>query len=120
VPQITVEWSGNFAAFDAGTFARHIHLRLGEHADAALANCKTRLVRHDAFLVSDGDPAGAFIHVDLRILPGRSAQQKQSLGAAVLTDLEQAVAHAAGFDLQLTVEVRELDGDNYHKRRLSP
>ncbi len=121
MPQITIEFSANLGtAFAAPAFARQLHGRLVEHADAALANCKTRLVRHDGFLIGDGDPGAAMVHVDLRVLPGRSEDQKRRLGEAVLADLAAAVGGATGFDIQLTVEVRELDGAHYHKRRVHP
>ena len=118
MPQITIEYSGNIGTgFDAPAFAATVHALLVEHADAALFNCKTRLIEHQRFLIGDGSPANAMIHVDLRILPGRSDAQKRALGEAVIAELEKAV-ETKGLDLQLTTEVRELDAANYHKRRV--
>jgi 5-carboxymethyl-2-hydroxymuconate isomerase len=120
MPQVTIEYSGNLGtAFDSRACARVVHDRLVEHAAAELGNCKTRLIEHGEFLIGDGARQYAMIHVDLRILPGRSDDQKGALGRAVLEALEQALSGVSGLDLQLTVEVRELDGANYHKRRLT-
>ena len=119
MPQISIEYTANIGSgFDAQGFARTVHDLLVEHADASLANCKTRLVEHERFLIGDGSPRNAMIHLDLRILPGRSDEQKRRLGEAAIAALEAATADAADLDLQLTVEVRELDGSNYHKRRI--
>ena len=118
MPQITIEYSDNLGVgFAAAGFARTVHDKLVEFADAELVNCKSRLVKHKV-LIGDGSGSPGMVHVDLRILPGRTADQKRQLGEAVIAALEQATTSASGFDLQLTVEVRELDGTNYHKRRL--
>lgn len=116
MPQIAIEYSSNLAGtIDAEAIGRAVHAALVEHAGADLANCKTRLVRLDHYLIGDGDAKRAMIHADVRILPGRSDDQKRRLGQAVLETLQRSVADISGFDLQLTVEVRELDGSNYHK-----
>jgi 5-carboxymethyl-2-hydroxymuconate isomerase len=39
-------------------------------------------------------------------------------GETVLEELELAVDKPEGLDVQLTVEIRDLDRDNYHKKRL--
>ncbi len=119
MPQISIEYSANLgAAFDAPRFAAAVHQAVVEHAAAELANCKSRLIELTDFLMGDGASERAMVHVDLRILPGRDAEQKSRLGEAVIHLLAEAVGEASGFDLQLTVEVRELDGENYHKRRV--
>jgi len=120
VPQVEIEYSANLGdAFDASAFAQAVHAALVEHADADLLNCKTRLSRLPSYLIGDGSAERAMVHADLRILPGRTEEQKRALADAVLSALERAAAGAAGFDVQLTVEVREL-GPHYLKRRLSP
>lgn len=121
MPQISIEYSANLdAAFDPRQFAARVHEALVEHAAAELLNCKTRLVRLGDHLIGDGAGERAMVHVDLRILPGRDPEQKRRLGETVLARLEEAVAGARDLDAQLTVEVRELDGANYHKRRVRP
>ncbi len=120
MPQVNIEYSANAASqLDLQAIARGVHQRLMEHAGATLAACKTRLTRLDAFLIGDGDPRNAMVHVDLRILPGRTDAQKLALGQSVSTLLQEAAAEVTGLQLQLTVEVRELDGPNYHKTQVT-
>ena len=120
MPQVEIEYSANLAdSFDARAFAGRVHEALVEHAGADLLNCKTRLSALGDYLVGDGAPERAMVHADLRILPGRSDEQKQALAEGVLEALTEAAKGAAGLDVQLTVEVREL-GAHYLKRRLSP
>ncbi len=120
MPQTEIEYSASLGAvFDARRLAGAVHEALVEHAAAELPNCKTRLTELADYLIGDGAPERAMVHVDLRILPGRNDEQKRQLGEAVLGALGEAVAGVSGLDLQLTVEVRELDGANYHKSRLA-
>jgi 5-carboxymethyl-2-hydroxymuconate isomerase len=116
VPQIRIEYSANLTGFDARAFARRVHDHVVATIDTQLANCKTRLVKLDDVVIGDGAETNAMIHVDLRILSGRSGDEKRRLGERVMAELG-AAADPAGLDLQLTLEVRELDSANYHKKR---
>ena len=117
MPQITLEYSANLdEAFDARALALRVHEALVAHADAQPGACKTRLVRHEAVVIGDGGTGEAMVHLDLRILTGRSDAQKQALGEAAIALLEAAIRPPAGVRAQLTCEVRELDRANYHKR----
>jgi 5-carboxymethyl-2-hydroxymuconate isomerase len=120
VPQITIEYSANLAGrFEARGFAARLHGHLVAHADAQIESCKTRLLRLDEVLIGSGEPHRAMVHADVRILTGRSDEQKRLLGEAAIQSLEDAVGGAEGLEVQLTVEVRELDRANYHKRVVS-
>jgi len=119
VPQIAIEYSANLGgAFDARALAAEVHRLIAATVDTDLANCKTRLIALDDYLIGDGSPREAMVHVDLRILSGRSDAQKTALGEAVL---EAALGYIreGSHHIQVTVEVRELDRANYHKRVVS-
>ena len=116
MPQICIEYSGKFGAdFRPRSLAAAVHAHLADIARAELKSCKTRLVEQETF-IGDGSSQNAMVHVDIRLMPGRSDEQKQWLGKAVLASLEEAVGPQSELDLQLTVEVRELEAANYHKR----
>lgn len=58
-----------------------------------------------------GGGRGPFIHAQLRILPGRSEPQKETLSAAVL-----AAIRGEGWGAKvITVEVVDMDGNSYAK-----
>ncbi|HEX8256390.1 MAG TPA: hypothetical protein VF589_02045 [Allosphingosinicella sp.] len=119
MPQISIEYSANIAAtFDARRFTGEAHKLLVAMVETELASCKTRLIELRDVVIGDGSDANAMVHVDLRILSGRTPAQKRQLGEAVMAALAAAVARPEGLDLQLTVEVRDLDRDHYHKQRL--
>jgi len=120
VPQVRIEFSGNLEdSFDARRFALRVHDHLASIADADLASCKTRLIRLDDMVIADGSDDQGMIHVDLRILSGRTDEQKRELGATVMRSLQQDFEEPAGLNVQLTVEVRDMDRDFYHKVRLA-
>ena len=120
MPQVRIEYSGNLEdGFDARRFALRVHDHLMSVAGADLASCKTRLIRLDDVVIADGSDGQGLIHVDLRILSGRTDEQKRELGAAVMRSLQQEFAKPGGLEVQLTVEVRDMDRDFYHKVRLA-
>jgi len=120
VPQIAIEYSANLAAdFDAPALALRIHGLIGPTIDTELGNCKTRLREIERWAIGDGSPDLAMLHVDLRILSGRTAEQKTRLGEAVLGAASEALGAPKGLKVQLTVEVRDLDRDHYHKRLIA-
>ena len=88
-----------------------------------IGGVRTRAERRDHFMVADGDPENAFIHVTARIGPGRSAEVKKAASAAILAALEPLIEKAfQSRGLGITIEVAELDDiavirkNNLHER----
>ncbi|BFM49156.1 5-carboxymethyl-2-hydroxymuconate Delta-isomerase [Marinomonas sp. THO17] len=71
---------------------------------------KLRALPYKDFLTAGTEDA--FIHVTLRILAGRSQQQKQRLSQMVL----DAIMAFALKDVSFTVEVCDMDRDTYCKK----
>nr|WP_313416694.1 isomerase [Brevundimonas diminuta] len=117
MPQITLEHSTHFDATDWRALALEIHRLCVETVGATLPACKTRIVRCDRLIIADGDPDQAMVHCDLRILSGRTQDQKTALGEAVQAALLARVAPYDG-PRQISVEIGNLDHDNYRKATL--
>lgn len=114
MPQITLEHSTHFDATDWRALALEVHRLCVEVVGATTQSCKTRIVRCDRLIIADGDPAQAMVHGDLRILTGRTQEQKTALGDAVLAALQAGLSSYDG-PRQISVEIGNLDRDNYHK-----
>lgn len=72
---------------------------------------KVRAISFDDYLVGNGDRR--FLHVCLKILDGRSPQQKQNLSQSVLQELV-----ALGLsNTEITVDVCDTVGQSYSKHR---
>lgn len=114
MPQITLEHSTHFDATDWRALALEIHRLCVETVGATLPACKTRIVRCEDLIIADGAADQAMVHCDLRILSGRTQAQKTALGEAVQAALLAGVAPYNG-PRQVSVEIGNLDGDNYRK-----
>jgi len=74
------------------------------------AAIKARAHPVDAYWI--GGAKQPFMHIDVKILPGRTAVQKKTLSQSVF----DAVSALLDADVALSVEVNDLDADAYAKR----
>ena len=114
-------WDGRFDPLFA-----QIHGLLHEIGGIRIENCKSRAICHDQYFIGDG-PAGesaarpgarpgAFIHLDLRFLEGRSGEIRQAIGEAVLALLVESFGEVSnGLDLPVTVKVGDIRAAEYFK-----
>ncbi|WP_108649069.1 5-carboxymethyl-2-hydroxymuconate Delta-isomerase [Dongshaea marina] len=86
------------SAFDSGLFRE--------------SDIKTRAIGYEHFKL--GEEHNNFIHLSVKILPGRTDEQKAMLADGVLN----ALGSLAMTDLALSVEVVDLPGDSYIKCNL--
>lgn len=118
MPQIAIEYSANLrGAFDPRALALRIHEIVTSTIDTELLSCKTRIVEHGETVIGDGAVGHAMLHLDIRILSGRSVGEKGRLADAAHAAADAAVTKPDGLLLQVTAEVRDLDSDNYRKLR---
>jgi 5-carboxymethyl-2-hydroxymuconate isomerase len=120
MPQITVEYSAALDdVFARRDFALALHPAAAAIIDSDLDNFKTRFYRVDEAVIGDGADTKAMVHLDLAILPGRDDDTKRQLGTTALDLVCRNLTAPAGLMVQVTVEVRDQDGPNYHKRVLT-
>ncbi|MEG1452786.1 5-carboxymethyl-2-hydroxymuconate Delta-isomerase [Brevundimonas sp.] len=114
MPQITLEHSTHFDTADYRALALEIHQLCVTHVGATIQACKTRIVRVENLIIADGAPEQAMVHCDLRILSGRTQEQKTALVEAVQQAL---LKHLTQYDgpRQISVEIGNLDKPNYRK-----
>lgn len=75
-----------------------------------LAGARTRGVCIDDYLIVDGHPDNAFVHVTLKIGHGRDLQTKKQLGERVFAALREATAPImAARPLGLSMQIDEAD-----------
>jgi 5-carboxymethyl-2-hydroxymuconate isomerase len=124
MPHLIVEYSTNL---DQRISIRDLLKRVHEAALASgvfkIGGIRTRAEPRDLYIVADGDPDNAFIHIEGRIGKGRDAETRRRLAEtllAVLRDQTKNVLETSG--LGLTVEIREIDDtasvrlNNLHER----
>ncbi|MBR7654725.1 MULTISPECIES: 5-carboxymethyl-2-hydroxymuconate Delta-isomerase [Brucella/Ochrobactrum group] len=75
------------------------------------AGARTRGVRVDNYLVVDGHPDNAFVHVLLRVASGRSEADRKAAGERVFAKVKDNLAALmASRPLGLSVQMEESDG----------
>ena len=110
MPHIWIECSANLD-LDTRALMRAVQdAAVGDGSLYPLAGARTRAVRVDDYLIADGHPDNAFVHVLLRIGHGRSAAQQAALGERAFQALRDALApEMARRPLGLSLQVEEAD-----------
>jgi len=115
MPHLKLEYSTNLdAAVASPELLLDLHRTLERVAGITLGNCKSRAIPAPRFVVADGEPGGAFVHLDVRFLEGRPLEVRQALGDALLKRLVDAYG-ADRPGLQVTVEITESPHATYFK-----
>jgi 5-carboxymethyl-2-hydroxymuconate isomerase len=116
VPHLVLEYTANVTQeVDWSALFSRLH-RAVAAAGAPLAGCKSRAVRHEDYFVADGRPGGAFVHLTVGLLSGRTDEAKAAIAGACLQLLvEEYRPSLDSLDLQITVELRDLHRESYQK-----
>ncbi|AJD50199.1 5-carboxymethyl-2-hydroxymuconate isomerase [Thalassospira sp. MBR-102] len=117
MPQLEIEYSANLPITEQlRGLAISLHREIAKAADADLESFKTRLSPLENVVIADGGPKHGMVHLDVRLLSGRSDDVKHAVGAIALETVRAHLENLVGnFDVQFTVEVHDLDRANYHK-----
>ena len=124
MPHIIVEYSANLEEkLDVRALLDKVHAAVLASGVFRIGAVRTRAERRDIYRIADGDPDHGFVHVDLRIGPGRDAATRKRVADAVLDTLAAATRDVfARCGLALSVEVQEIDDNasarlnNLHER----
>jgi 5-carboxymethyl-2-hydroxymuconate isomerase len=118
MPHVVLEHSPNIVETpDFKQLFRRIHTELSNaQLGFAIADFKGRVLPCSDCVVGDGSRELPFVHAELRILSGRSAEAQNKAGEIVMTLLRETFANTlhekSGI---LSVEVREMNRDTYGK-----
>ena len=117
MPHLVLEYSANVdCPPDLPVLFGQLHDVLEESGGIRRENCKSRARVADPFLVGSGGESGAFVHLDIRFLEGRSAEVKQAIGQLSLDLLLAWFRRSADrLDLQITVEIQDIRRSSYFK-----
>ncbi|WP_339858683.1 5-carboxymethyl-2-hydroxymuconate isomerase [Thalassospira alkalitolerans] len=117
MPQIEIEYSANLPIVEQlRALAISLHREIAVVADAEPASFKTRLSPLENVVIADGGPHHGMVHLDVRLLSGRSDDVKYEVGRIALETLRVHLENLVGdYAVQFSVEVHDLDRANYHK-----
>jgi len=117
MPHLRLEYTANVPQkVDFDALFSELHHTLANVGGASLGNCKGRAFRLDDYFVADGQAAVAFVHLDVRVLEGRSDEWKQTVGAALMNVLKaHYTPSGVGPAVQLTLEIQDIHKSAYFK-----
>jgi len=113
MPHLTVEYSRNLEAkLDIDALVQALHEVASNIEALPVAGIRTRAVARDYYRIADCDADNLFVHLVLRIAPGRPFELRKEIGdtifAALCKHLEPVYSAAP---LAISFEVQELDDD---------
>jgi 5-carboxymethyl-2-hydroxymuconate isomerase len=117
MPHLTLEHTANIPApTNPARIMQAMHDVLYEVGAVKIENCKSRIKVADPFFISRGEESGAFLHLDIRLIEGRTVELKQAIGNGLLDVLKGEYEEAMQIrDVQITVEIRDIQRDHYFK-----
>lgn len=117
MPHIVLEYTDNIS--DKIHFEQvfsSLHSILHDLAGADLGSCKSRAIKLSHYFIGDGTEGHAFVHLDIKLLEGRSLVAKQQVGKAALALLEQHFQSADNtLNVQATVKISDMPIELYFK-----
>ncbi len=118
MPHCVLEYSANVLDRpDLRRLLLEIHDVIMKTGEFSLGDIKSRVLRHDVFVVGDGSPDRAFVTLDIQILGGRSDEMKARLSEGALHVLERAYPTTLEKrKCSLTVQVSDLHRPSYRRR----
>lgn len=115
MPHVTLQYTVNLAEFNPTAALRAINQALADSGHFDEEAIKSRALRLDDYRVGVADAGRAFIHVQLKVLPGRDDATRKGIAELIIAALSSVLTgHPPS--TQLCVEVDELDARTYTKR----
>ncbi len=119
MPHLTLEYTRNLDGFPVGDTLLAINQTLFESGEVqAESDLKSRAIALDAVQIGTAGGVRGFVHVQLRLLAGRTPEAKKSLTERIAVVLRARTPRPAGMLVQLSVEVVDMDRDSYVKEKL--
>ena len=118
MPHLIVEYSQNLGVFPEAQAL----IELNEAVTASPefpdeSELKSRFVLVDSFAIGTMPAQRAFVHAQLHLLAGRTAEVKQDLSARIAEVLRRLTPRPAGVLVQLSVQIVDMDRGSYVKER---
>lgn len=116
MPHLVLEIPADLPPFDGQALLSSLHRLLFGSGHFEAADIKGRILRPEVQRVGGDCPEDAFVHAELRLLPGRPPEVLARLAGDLATALDLGLPPVPGKRLQVTVEVLEIVPERYAKR----
>lgn len=113
MPHLILELSNNIKSQHLNQLFDQLHQMIAEKLPTQLSNCRSRCIVHPLFYIGDQSAVNAFVHLTLKMLPGRDDMKKKSIGKE-LFDLLDNFFRTGQNELNIMLSVEVLDLDNHY------
>jgi 5-carboxymethyl-2-hydroxymuconate isomerase len=116
MPTLYFEYTNNLKISDkVKPFLLEIHHLLVDTIKTDLETCRSLVTPYSDFVIGSGNNNTAFIQLTINMLPGRSDEVKDKLGAAIYEKIKQDFsAQINQFKTQIRVYLQDTDIDHYY------
>ncbi|HEX5393992.1 MAG TPA: 5-carboxymethyl-2-hydroxymuconate Delta-isomerase [Rhodocyclaceae bacterium] len=117
MPHLTIEYTSNIQGFNASETLAAMNAILIASGECEEVDVKSRTLRLDDFQIGgNAATARGFVHGELALLSGRSAETKKRLSDELMRGLQKLAEHwSKDLHIQLSVEIRDMDRASYGK-----
>ena len=117
MPHLTLEYTANIPhEVDIQDLLAKLHQVIAKLAGTRIENFKSRAICRDIYYIGTGSGQEAFVHLEIRLLAGRSPETKERIGQQCLDLLEKAWGSSlVELELQITVELVDMEHASYFK-----
>lgn len=115
MPHLILECSDNIAAInDFKTLFQQLHQLLAAALPTQISSCKSRVITYGKYYIGANFENNSFLHLTIKIMPGRTDAVKSSVGKQVLNILNQLIQDLNISNAAISVEIIDLT-TNYFK-----
>lgn len=115
MPHITIECSHSLVkSIDFKPLVHTLHDYIAGRLGTKTANCKTRVVAHEQCYIGDDFDHNLFMHLTIKILPGRSDDDKTDAGQHIFAMVRETIVNHVRHNVALSVELLDLS-EHYFK-----
>lgn len=117
MPHIIVEYTDSLTSVDVPELLFELHEDLAAKDTIDIHAIKTRAIPVQYTIVGDGDEPDKFIHITLKLLPGRNDDLKKVMAQSLHDTARKHCVRDKS--ISLSVEVAELHAESYSKSSYS-
>ncbi|MFT7612216.1 MAG: 5-carboxymethyl-2-hydroxymuconate isomerase [Parvicellaceae bacterium] len=116
MPRIIIDYSSNIQEEISTSLFKSIHEYYVNSNRFSIEDIKSRAIKHDNYLIGDGNPSNAFVSIHMKIMEGREVQFRKQLSDDVLKIAKDYFKGSiTAMNLNLTCFVSEIEKSCYSK-----
>ena len=117
MPQITLQFTDNIKSLPKfNELFSEVHAAINAIAGIKIENCKSKAIQIERYYIGVGTNNKGFIHLEVKILEGRTAEIKSEMGKSLLQILKNKFKESiSSMDLQITIEIIDILKNCYYK-----